>query len=36
MDFTCNAGGSYRIDQPDDVAFLADPAGAEAEDWSLT
>lgn len=24
----CNAGGSYRIDQPDDLAFLADPAGA--------
>lgn len=25
---TCTAGGSYRIDQPDDLAFLADPAGA--------
>lgn len=24
----CNAGGSYRIDQPDDVAFLMDPAGS--------
>ncbi len=28
MNFNCNAGGSYRIDQPDDLAFLADPAGA--------
>lgn len=26
----CNASGSYRIDQPDDVAFLLDPAGAYA------
>ena len=26
---TCTAGGSYRIDQPDDLAFLADPAGAD-------
>ena len=25
---TCTAGGGYRIDQPDDIAFLADPAGA--------
>ncbi len=25
---TCTAGGSYRIDQPDDLAFLADPSGA--------
>jgi hypothetical protein len=25
---TCTAGGSYRLDQPDDIAFLADPAGA--------
>jgi hypothetical protein len=24
----CNASGSYRIDQPDDLAFLADPAAA--------
>ena len=24
----CNASGSYRLDQPDDLAFLADPAGA--------
>ena len=24
----CTAGGSYRIDQPDDLAFLADPAAA--------
>jgi hypothetical protein len=28
MTSTCTAGGSYRIDQPDDLAFLADPAGA--------
>ena len=28
MNYNCNAGGSYRIDQPDDLAFLADPAGA--------
>jgi len=28
MNFNCNAGGSYRIDQPDDIEFLADPAGA--------
>ena len=26
--YNCNASGSYRIDQPDDLAFLADPAGA--------
>jgi len=26
--YNCNVGGSYRIDQPDDVAFLADPAGS--------
>jgi hypothetical protein len=25
---TCTAGGYYRLDQPDDIAFLADPAGA--------
>ncbi len=25
---TCTAGGAYRIDQPDDIAFLSDPAGA--------
>jgi hypothetical protein len=25
---TCTAGGSYRLDQPDDLAFLADPAGS--------
>jgi hypothetical protein len=24
----CNASGSYRLDQPDDLDFLADPAGA--------
>lgn len=29
MTSTCTAGGSYRIDQPDDLAFLADPAGAD-------
>ena len=28
LNYNCNASGSYRIDQPDDVAFLADPAGA--------
>ena len=28
MSSTCTAGGSYRIDQPDDLAFLADPAAA--------
>jgi hypothetical protein len=28
LNFNCNAGGAYRIDQPDDLAFLADPAGA--------
>ncbi|WP_210502681.1 trypsin-like serine protease [Nocardioides xinjiangensis] len=28
MNYNCNASGSYRIDQPDDLAFLADPAGA--------
>jgi len=28
LNYNCNAGGSYRIDQPDDLAFLADPAGA--------
>jgi hypothetical protein len=28
MNYNCNAGGSYRIDQPDDLAFLANPAGA--------
>ena len=26
--YNCNASGSYRLDQPDDLAFLADPAGA--------
>lgn len=26
--YNCNASGSYRIDQPDDLEFLADPAGA--------
>jgi hypothetical protein len=28
LNYNCNAGGSYRIDQPDDLAFLEDPAGA--------
>lgn len=28
MNYNCNASGSYRIDQPDDLAFLADPAGS--------
>ena len=28
MNYNCNSSGSYRIDQPDDLAFLADPAGA--------
>jgi hypothetical protein len=29
LNYNCNASGSYRIDQPDDLAFLADPAGAD-------
>jgi Trypsin len=28
MNANCTAGGSYRIDQPDDLAFLSNPAGA--------
>ena len=28
LNSNCNASGSYRLDQPDDIAFLADPAGA--------
>jgi hypothetical protein len=28
LNYNCNASGSYRIDQPDDLAFLADPAGS--------
>lgn len=28
LNYNCNASGSYRIDQPDDLEFLADPAGA--------
>lgn len=28
MNYNCNASGSYRIDQADDLAFLADPAGS--------
>jgi hypothetical protein len=30
MNYNCNASGSYRIDQAEDLAFLADPAGAYA------
>ena len=30
LNYNCNASGSYRIDQPDDIAFLLDPAGAYA------
>ncbi|HEX6150168.1 S1 family peptidase [Nocardioides sp.] len=29
LNFNCNASGSYRVDQPDDLEFLADPAGAD-------
>ncbi len=29
LNYNCNASGSYRIDQADDLAFLADPAGAD-------
>ena len=28
LNYNCNASGSYRIDQADDLAFLLDPAGA--------
>lgn len=28
LNYNCNASGSYRIDQPDDIAFLEDPAGS--------
>jgi Trypsin len=28
LNYNCNASGSYRIDQADDLEFLADPAGA--------
>jgi secreted trypsin-like serine protease len=31
LNYNCNASGSYRIDQPEDLAFLADPAGADYE-----
>lgn len=31
LNYNCTAGGSYRIDQPDDLAFLEDPAGAYAD-----
>jgi hypothetical protein len=31
MNYNCNASGSYRIDQPDDIAFLSDPAGSYAD-----
>jgi len=30
LNYNCNASGSYRIDQPDDLAFLLDPAGSYA------
>ena len=29
LNYNCNASGSYRIDQPDDLDFLEDPAGAD-------
>ena len=29
LNYSCNASGSYRIDQADDLQFLADPAGAD-------
>ena len=29
LNYNCNASGSYRIDQADDLEFLADPAGAD-------
>jgi hypothetical protein len=29
LNYNCNASGSYRLDQPDDLAFLLDPAGAD-------
>ena len=28
LNYNCNASGSYRIDQPDDLAFLKNPAGS--------
>lgn len=28
LNYNCNASGSYRIDQPDDIAFLENPEGA--------
>ena len=28
LNYNCNASGSYRLDQADDLAFLADPAGS--------
>lgn len=28
LNYNCTASGSYRIDRPDDLAFLANPAGA--------
>ncbi|QBX54389.1 trypsin-like serine protease [Nocardioides seonyuensis] len=28
MNYNCNASGSYRIDQEDDLSFLMDPAGS--------
>lgn len=29
LNYNCNASGSYRLDQPDDLEFLEDPAGAD-------
>ena len=28
LNYNCNASGSYRIDQPDDLAFLLNPAAS--------
>lgn len=30
LNYNCNASGSYRVDQPDDLAFLHNPAGSHA------
>jgi hypothetical protein len=29
LNYNCNASGSYRLDQPDDLEFREDPAGAD-------
>ena len=29
MNYNCNSSGSYRIDQPEDLAFIRNPAGAD-------